>query len=76
MTRGERRARRQKAVAKAYRMALDWRLPPDFIDRWVQRHADNLRACSCSVCKRHNNDKGYRKWLARKGWTKHDTVNE
>ena len=53
MTRALRRARRRRAVNKARRvMARIWEFSPEDVERLAPRFADNLRVCSCAMCRK------------------------
>ena len=48
--RAERRAHRERAVARALRVARLFSIPSHHAETWAKHNADNLKMCSCWMC--------------------------
>lgn len=66
--RGVRRKIRQKKVEKAERIFESryaaQKLNERYIRDWAVRHADNLKSCSCSLCRNKDNEKSLKEKIA------------
>lgn len=68
LRRAQRRKQRQKKVDKAEkifesRYASD-KLNKRYVRDWAVRHADNLKSCSCRLCRNKSSEKSHKEKIA------------